>query len=124
MKSPAGCHQNGRMSAHWPTCRSVVFAKSHQVAGTEAGINLFGYTVDQHPATALIVLPSIDEAQKYHRVKLQPTIEATPTLRHKVREQKSRDEQGSTTSFKLLRGGFAQITTASSSKGLKWSRWG
>src|SRR5262245_41533248 len=58
--------------------REVTFAKSAQVAGTEAGINLFGHTVDVAPAPMLIVLPTIDEAKKYVDVKLGPAIEATP----------------------------------------------
>ncbi|MGL4966149.1 MAG: phage terminase large subunit family protein [Inquilinus sp.] len=100
-------------------CRSVVFKKSAQVAGTEAGLNLFGYVVDQHQAPMMIVLPSLDEAKKYVKVKLQPAIDATPALFTRVREQKSRDEDGSTTSLKKFRGGYCQITGANSSKGLQ-----
>lgn len=100
-------------------CRSVTFKKSAQVAGTEAGINLFGCIVDHEPAPMLIVLPSIEEAQKYVKLKLQPTIDETPSLKAKVKEQKSRDEDGSTTALKKFRGGFAQVTGANSSKGLQ-----
>lgn len=100
-------------------CREVTFAKSAQVAGTEAGINLFGATVDSEPAPMLIVLPSLDEASKYVKVKLQPAIDETPTLKSKVKEQKSRDEDGSTTALKKFRGGFCQVTGANSSKGLQ-----
>jgi phage terminase large subunit GpA-like protein len=106
-------------------CRSVVFKKSAQVAGTEGGLNFFGYIVDHHPAPGMIVLPSLDEAKKYVKIKLQPAIDATPALRNKVREQKSRDEDGSTTSLKKFRGGYCQITGANSSKGLQMlsARW-
>ena len=62
-------------------CRDVVFKKSHQVGGTEFGVNLFGYVVDQQPSPIVIVLPTIEEGKKYDRVKLTPTIEATPVLR-------------------------------------------
>lgn len=99
--------------------RSVTLSKSAQVAGTECGVNLFGYVVDQDPAPMMIVLPTLDEAKKYVRVKMTPTIDATPCLRTKVREQKSRDEDGSTTAFKKFRGGFCQITGANSSRGLQ-----
>ncbi|MGE0155178.1 MAG: terminase gpA endonuclease subunit, partial [Reyranellaceae bacterium] len=50
---------------------------------------------------------------------LQPTIEATPCLREKVRDRKSRDEDGSTTLFKKFKGGFVQVTGANTSKGLQ-----
>ena len=100
-------------------CREVSLKKSHQIAGTEFGVNLFGYVVDLHPSPVVIVLPTLDEAKKYDNIKLQPTIEATPALRAKVREQKSRDSTGSTMSFKRFRGGFCQLTGANSSTGLQ-----
>lgn len=106
------------LSPHHPA-REVVFKKSAQVAGTEAGLNLIGHTIDEAPGPILVVLPSLDEAKKYNKVKLGPTIEQTPSLRAKVLEQKSRDEDSSTTSFKRFRGGYLVLTGANSSKGLQ-----
>ncbi len=100
-------------------CREVVFVKSAQVAGTEFGVNLFGYVVDQQPSPIVIVLPTIEEGNKYERLKLQPTIEATPALRHKIKTDRSRSREGSTMTFKRFRGGFAQVTGANSSTGLQ-----
>jgi len=97
----------------------VVFVKSAQVGGSEVGINLFGYVVEQDPGPIMMVLPSHDEATKYVRVKLQPTIDETPTLRSRVLEMTTRTERGSTASYKRFRGGFAQVTFAGSSKGLQ-----
>ncbi|MBX3488879.1 terminase gpA endonuclease subunit [Parvibaculum sp.] len=97
----------------------VTLKWSAQTGKTSVGENFFGFTADEDPAPMLIVLPSLDEAKKFVRLKLQPAIDATPALRHKVAEQKSRDEAGSTSSFKRFRGGFAQITGATSSKGLQ-----
>jgi phage terminase large subunit GpA-like protein len=67
----------------------------------------------------LTVLPTGDEAAKYNRVKIQPTVDASPRIRHRVRAENSRDEAASTTAFKRFSGGFNQIVTASSSKGLQ-----
>ena len=100
-------------------CREVTFVKSAQVGGSEIGINLLGYVVDVQPSPILIVLPTIEEAQRYNRIKLQPAIEATPALRAKVKDVKSRDATGSTTAHKRFRGGFAQITGANASAGLQ-----
>lgn len=100
-------------------CRSVTFVKSHQVGGSEVGVNLFGYIVDHAPSPIAIVLPTIDEGSKYERLKLQPTITATPALRGKVRTERSRARDGSTVTFKRFRGGYAQITGANSSSGLQ-----
>lgn len=99
--------------------REVTFKKSAQVAGTEAGLNLLGQIIDETPAPTMVVLPTIDEGKAYVRVKLQPMIDATPAVKAKVREQKSRDEEGSTTAFKRFRGGYLRITGANSSRGLQ-----
>jgi len=99
--------------------RDIAIAKSAQVAATELGVNVFGSIAHKNPSPLLIVLPTVDEAKKYNKVKLQPTIEATPVLRKVVLEQKSRDEDSSTAMFKRFRGGFAVITGANSSSGLQ-----
>lgn len=97
----------------------VVVVKSAQIGGSEVGINFFGYVVEQDPGPLMIVLPSHDEATKYVRTKLQPTIDICDGLRARVLEMTNRTERGSTASFKRFRGGFAQITFAGSSKGLQ-----
>ena len=58
---------------------------------------------------------------KYNRVKLQPTIDGIATdLKQRVRPEKlSRRSRITTTAFKRFSGGFNQIVTASSSKGLQ-----
>jgi len=99
--------------------RDVTLKWARQTAKTAIGENFFGYTADEDPAPMLIVLPSLDEGKKFVKTKLQPAIDASPALRHKVAEQKSRTEDGSTSAFKRFRGGFAQITGANSSKGLQ-----
>jgi phage terminase large subunit GpA-like protein len=81
--------------------------------------NWFCFIVDQAPGSMMIVLPTLEEATKFNRIKLHPTIEATPRIKHKVLPVNSRDEQGSTTAFKRFAGGFCQIVNAGSSKGLQ-----
>jgi len=103
----------------WHPAGEVTLKKSHQVAGTEAAINAVGAAIDEAPCSILYVLPTLDEGKKFVKLKLQPTIEATPALKTKVYEQKSRDEDGSTTALKKFRGGFLQVTGANSSKGLQ-----
>ncbi|MCX8003382.1 MAG: phage terminase large subunit family protein [Burkholderiaceae bacterium] len=98
---------------------TVVLMKSAQVGGSECGLNLFGWLVCQEPSPILIVLPTVEEGLKYNRVKLGPAIDACDVLRTRVSEQISRDETGSTTTFKRFRGGFCQITGANSSAGLQ-----
>lgn len=100
-------------------CREVAFCKSHQIGGTEGGINFFGHIVDMSPGPTMIVLPTLDEAKKYNKIKLDPAVQSTPVLRQKVRNQKSRDSQGSTTLYKKFNGGYLVMTGANSSAGLQ-----
>jgi phage terminase large subunit GpA-like protein len=100
-------------------CRKVTIKGSAQVVKSEAGLNAIGHAICTHASPILVLLPSLDEAQKYNRVKLQPMIDATPSLRSRVLEMVSRDELGSTTSFKRFRGGYLLIANAGSPKALQ-----
>ncbi|WP_244644209.1 terminase gpA endonuclease subunit [Azorhizobium oxalatiphilum] len=99
--------------------RRVVARWAAQLGKSTAIENWFCFIVDRAPGSMMIVLPTMDEAIKFNRIKLQPTIDASPQIEHKVMPVSSRDEQGSTTSFKKFAGGFAQIVNAGSSKGLQ-----
>jgi phage terminase large subunit GpA-like protein len=99
--------------------RRVTCRWAAQLGKSTAIENWFGYIVDQAPGSMMITLPTLEEAMKFNRIKLQPTIEATPRLEHKVLPVNSRDEQGSTTFYKRFAGGFCQIVNAGSSKGLQ-----
>lgn len=99
--------------------RTITCKWSAQTGKSEIGVNWFGFIVDRAPAAILTLLPTDGEAKKYNRVKLQPTIDASPQIRKRVRPENSRDEAASTTAFKRFAGGFNQITTATSSKGLQ-----
>lgn len=113
LREPEDClhpdHPARRVTARWAA----------QLGKSTAIENWFGYIVDQSPGSMMIVLPTLEEATKFNRVKLQPTIEASPRIAHKVKPVNSRDEQGSTTAFKRFAGGFCQIVNAGSSKGLQ-----
>ena len=99
--------------------RKITLKWSAQTGKSEIGVNWFGFIVDRSPASILTVLPTDGEAKKYNRVKLQPTIDASPQIRKRVAPENSRDEAASTTAFKRFAGGFDQITSATSSKGLQ-----
>lgn len=100
-------------------CREVTVIAAAQVGKSEIGLNAIGAAIDDAPCPILLVVPTIDEQRKYGTLKLQPMIDATPPLARKVLEQKSRDEDGSTTRFKKFPGGFAQLTGANASSGLQ-----
>lgn len=101
----------------------VWFRKSAQISGSEAGLNLIGATIraaaPTRPRPILVVLPTLDEAKKYNRLKLQPTIDATPDLASRVADVKSRDAESSTAGHKKFRNGYVIVTGANSSAGLQ-----
>src|SRR5262245_18372006 len=99
--------------------RHVTFRKCHQAGFSEVGLNLIGSIIVDEPAPILIVLPTTDEVKKYVKTKLQPMIDATPSVSSRVKEQKSRDEEGSTTTFKRFPGGFLQCAGANADAGLQ-----
>lgn len=99
-------------------CRKVVFMKPVQIGGTQVAVNWVGYTMDRSPTAMLFYEPIIDMAKRLTKEKLDPVIQATPTLRGKVREARSRDS-GNTTYRKEFLGGFLNILWANSSAGAR-----
>ena len=99
-------------------CHKVVFMKPVQIGGTQVAVNWAGYTMDCSPTAMLFYEPSIDMAKRLTKEKLDPVILATPTLRGKVREARSRDS-GNTTFRKEFLGGFLNILWANSSAGAR-----
>ncbi|WP_165063952.1 phage terminase large subunit family protein [Paludisphaera rhizosphaerae] len=117
----------------WHPAETVTFCKSAQVAGTESGLNWMFAIADMWPAPTLMVHPTIQAAQAWVREKLAPSLRATPAVRTRVVEQRSRDG-ASTTLFKSFPGGFWVITGSNSaadisSKSIRnvikeeWDRW-
>lgn len=106
------------LSTEDPATRLAV-RKSAQTGFTTVGIAWLGLIADQAPARVLAVQPTVDAAKDFNREKLQPTIEASPKLRAKIADQKSRDGRGSTMLTKSFPGGSITITGANSSVGLR-----
>ena len=106
------------LSTEDPATRLAV-RKSAQTGFTTVGIAWLGMIADQAPARVLAVQPTVDAAKDFNREKLQPTIEASPKLRAKIADQKSRDGRGSTMLTKSFPGGSITITGANSSVGLR-----
>ncbi|MFN7110313.1 MAG: terminase gpA endonuclease subunit [Brevundimonas sp.] len=100
-------------------CRVITFVGSAQIAKTTIGViaTLYYSTVLSRPWA--VALPSGDEALKYNRTKWQPLVDATPELRRAIRPVSSRDEQGSTNTYKRFRGAYGQFFGTSSAKPLQ-----
>lgn len=99
--------------------RTVVFCGSAQIAKTTVGVvaTLYYSTVLARPWG--VALPTIDEVLKYNRTKWQPIVDATPELRRAIRPVTSRDEQGSTSTYKRFTGAYGQLFPTTSAKPLQ-----
>ncbi|MBF0215324.1 MAG: phage terminase large subunit family protein [Magnetococcales bacterium] len=95
----------------------VVFMSGSQLGKTECGLNWLGYTIHQSPGPILMVQPTVEMAKTYSKQRLDPLVEASPVLRDRVREPRSRDS-GNTIFAKEFSGGILRITGANSAAGL------
>lgn len=80
------------LSNHSPT-KKVVFKKGAQVGATAAGLNWIGYIVDHDPGMTMIVWPTLPDAKKNSKIRLDPLITATPRLREKIASGNNRDSK-------------------------------
>lgn len=97
--------------------REVTLVFGSQMGKSEALNNWKGYVMDIAPGPSMFVQPTIDLAKRYSRTRIQPMIDATPTLREKVADPKSRDS-GNTMLMKDFPGGQLILGGANAAGGL------
>lgn len=100
-----------------PTKR-VVFMKSSQVGGSEAGFNWLGYIMHLAPGPTLMVQPTSQTAERVSKQRIAPMIEESPVLKDRVADPRSRDS-GNTVLMKEFQGGLIIMTGANSAVGLR-----
>lgn len=96
----------------------VVLMWGAQTSKTTIGSNWAGYVADVAPGPMMIVQPTIDMAKRYSRQRLTPMIDCSPSLKRKVRENRSRDD-ANTTLLKEYPGGQWALAGANSAAGLR-----
>lgn len=96
----------------------VVVVKGSQLGFSELANNFAGYIMDQAPGPTLLVLPTLELAQRYSRQRLAPMIADCPALRSKVRDQRERDSSNSTL-VKEFPGGVLILAGSNSAAGLR-----
>ncbi|MTH62101.1 phage terminase large subunit family protein [Paracoccus litorisediminis] len=98
--------------------QKIIFAKSAQVGATECGINWIGHCIEVAPGPFLAVQANEITAKRFARQRIEPMIEASPTIRAIIAPAKSRDA-GNTQLEKSFRGGHLIITGGNSAAGLR-----
>lgn len=90
-----------------------------QLGKTRIGLNWLGYIMHLAPAPTLMVVPTVrPTAERMTKQRIGPMIEATPVLRERVREARSRDS-GNTLFMKEFPGGAFILAGANSAAALK-----
>ena len=105
-------------SACDPTVQDITFMKCARIGGTEAGLNIVGYFIDQDPSPIMIVQPTVDDAKDFSKEQLAPMLADTPCLSGKVRSPNSRDS-GNTVQSKQFAGGALFLVGANSPRGFR-----
>lgn len=106
-----------RFSMYEP-CREIVVMKGAQVGLTEMGLNLIGYAIDVDPGPIMYVMPTVDTIKRNSKMRFDPMIAATPVLRDKVGEVRSRDASN-TMLQKSFPGGTLILSGANSASSLR-----
>ena len=101
-----------------PAVQMVIFMKCARIGGTEAGLNIVGYFIDQDPSPILIVQPTVDDAKDFSKEQLAPMLADTPALAGKVQDPRSRDS-GNTVQSKTFPGGGLYLVGANSPRGFR-----
>lgn len=104
------------LSGHVEVTEVALMAAS-QVGKSECVNNFIGYCIDSCPAPLMVVQPTIETAEAYGRLRIQPMIDACPSLRQLVSESKSRSG-ANTLQTKQFPGGLLRLVGANAPSGL------
>lgn len=96
----------------------VAIKKSAQTGFSTLGLVWLFCLIDTAPDDMMIVQPTISAARDFNEERLDPAIKATPAVRRRVRPQRSRSGEGSTTLSKKFPGGRLILTGANSATDL------
>lgn len=96
-----------------PRVQTVVLWWASDLGKTELEANVIGFCIDEEPSRIIVAYPIDKSAETWSKEVLQKLIDATPALRSKVHESKSRDP-GNTISHKIFPGGSVSVIAAGS----------
>lgn len=102
------------------TCpvNEIVFCKGAQIGGTEAGNNWIGYVIAHSPGPMLCLMPTDKTAEANVRLRIDPLIDGSPSIRAKVPKRGSK-EGGNTLERKDFPGGVLNIRGANAAANLR-----
>ena len=95
------------------SCKRVVLHWATQLGKTEALLNTAGYYIDAAPCPIMLIQPTKEAVERFSRQRVTPLVEASPRLRYRVADMKSRDS-ANTLRAKEFRGGVWVLVGANS----------
>lgn len=98
---------------------TIVFMKGAQIGATEAGLNWIGYIIDINPRPAMIVWPTESSIKENVRIRLEPLIEACPTIKNKIGGKIGAKDSADNLFMKEFPGGYLAMAASNSSAALR-----
>ena len=93
-----------------PSVRKIVIVAGSQIGKTECELNCLAYIMDQDPGTVLFVHPTIEDAKKFSRLRVEPMIRDCRRLKRKVHNAERGGKQSKTVLQKSFPGGMLMLT--------------
>lgn len=98
--------------------KQVIVKKSVQLGFTESGLNAVGTYIDISPCPILYIMPTVNMAKGFSKTRVEPMVDACPSLRKKIPQKRERDG-GNTLLEKEFPGGVLVLTGANSAAELR-----
>lgn len=93
-----------------PRVRKIAIVAGSQIGKTECELNCLAYIMDQDPGTVLFVHPTIEDAKKFSRLRVEPMIRDCKRLKRKVHNTERGGKQSKTVLQKSFPGGMLMLT--------------
>jgi len=106
------------------SCSRVTLMWAAQCGKSNVGIVWACWIIAQRPRPLGIALPGLSKVRQLNTEKLQPVLEATACVADKLAPVSTRDERGSTTTYKAFPGGSIELFAASSPIALQMKSYG
>lgn len=101
-----------------PRVRKVVIVAGSQIGKTECELNCLAYLMDQDPGTVLFIQPTLEDAKKFSRLRVEPMIRDCPRLRRKVHSVERGGKQAKTVLQKSFPGGMLMMVGSNAASAL------
>lgn len=101
-----------------PRVRKIVIVAGSQIGKTECELNCLAYIMDQDPGTVLFVQPTLEDAKKFSRLRVDPMIRDCPRLRRKVSDVDRGGKGTQTVLQKSFPGGMLIMTGSNAASAL------